>query len=300
LIKVVLEYLSFHANGGGRDAVSAISRLLQRCLAGGIGMALALLGAGCSGPVSEPAAAEVEAAPYPDLYSVPPPPILSDSLPQRKQLGDALGSDLAMARYQAALVRDELGLAGAPPAAQPPTLIEEPEPVPGGVPAVPPPGPPPPLVAGGGEIAELAVRQQVLTERNNGRLDSFLRIMERQQQLDRRIEAAGLGRLPDAQEDTSNRPLPDPVATLTLDASRIEPPPGADQATLAAVSQTARTDNARLTVVGTGATQEIALQRARAVAMRLMRLGTPGGMISVRGAGPGNEVQIHLIRPAAA
>jgi outer membrane protein OmpA-like peptidoglycan-associated protein len=157
---------------------------------------LALALAGCTvGPDTGPDP-EVEAADYPALSTVPPRPRLSYSIEQRRQIVDALVSDRANARYDREVARYEAGLAQAPPVGEAPAVIPEPVPPEGGVEAKPT-VPPAPLPPGGGLIAELTVRQQVLTERNNGRLDSFLDILERQVDLDRRAEAAGLGVPPD-------------------------------------------------------------------------------------------------------
>jgi hypothetical protein len=297
---VVLDYADSNANGRGRDPVSTSCRVSARHLVFPLCIPLfCLLAVACSGPVAEPAAADVEAQAYPNLATVPPHPVLDNTIEQRADLGKALASELAWAQYRATVTREDVGLEQGTRPQTPPPALPEPQPVAGGVPVVPPPGPPGRLIPGGGEIAELSVEQQVLTERNNGRLESFLRILERQQALDRRIEEAGLGQLPDAPEDPSGAALPAPLATVPVDPGSDDLGTDADAA-LTRVAQAALREGGRVTVVGTGASRDVAVRRARAVADRLMRLGTPRGMVFVRGAGAGDEVRVYLIHPAAA
>jgi hypothetical protein len=260
-----------------------------------MGLALVLLAlAGC-GVDLEP---QMAAAPYPDLYSVPPRPTVEFSLPQRQQIAQALESDRTVAMYDKAADRAALGLGG-PPAGSRPDRIEQPEPPPGGVSAMPPPQPPAPLPPGGGLIAELAVRQQVLVERNNGRLQSFTRILERQLELDRQLEEAGLGRLPDPRPGGPGAPANEPIDRVRFAPSSSELPEEVDGALRAAIA-TATAQRARLAVVGQGAPTELALNRARAVASQLMRLGAPRRMVTMRLGGAGNEVTLHLLPADAA
>ena len=293
-VQLYLVYPGSQANGGRRDAVSRDGRWRRRVAASGLAAVLA----GCSDPVWDDPAPEVAATPFPSLATVPPRPTLDNTLEQRAALGDALASSLAYQRYLAARTRDETGLADTPLPATPPEVKPEPEPVPGGVSVLAPEGPDP-LIPGGGDLAQLFVEQQVLVERNNGRLVSFLRIMERQQQLNQRIEEAGLGRLPAAPEDDTARTLSPPIATIMLPADAIEPE-AADDGRLRQASATIQAAREPVVVVGNGPSAEVALRRARAVAARLMRLGTPANMVAVRAAGPGNAVTVHLVPPASA
>lgn len=173
---------------------------------------LAFLSACTIGPDTGPDP-EVDAAPYPALTTVPPRPRLTYSIDQRREIATALVSDRANARYDREVARYELGLDDTPPPANPPTVIAEPEPPAGGV-EVLPATPPEPLPPGGGAIAELAVRQQVLTERNNGQIESFLLILQRQLELNQQAEAAGIIVPPDPiQPETLPSPPPNlPVA----------------------------------------------------------------------------------------
>lgn len=377
-------------------------------------MAAAL--AGCQiGPATGPDP-EVEAAPYPALSTVPPRPRLTYSIDQRREIADALVSDRANARYDREVVRYELGLDDTAPPAHAPTVIPEPEPPEGGVEAKPTP-PVEPLPPGGGVIADLAVRQQVLTQRNNGQIESFLNIMQKQIELNRQAEAAGIGVLPDtvqplnvpgelpklgqphpappadgarhpaldffsnlfglsddgpaptppaadaagphaatdaaaghaagdaaavepqagpppaAAEAAAPTPAPSPppaeattpaaaaaapaasppaaaaveaalpalgdAVTVTFAPHSVEVPPGAEP-TLRAAAETARTDNRRLHVEGHGASPALGLDRARAVASWLMRLGAPPDMVTLKGAGAGDQVIVRLAPAGAA
>jgi hypothetical protein len=251
----------------------------------------------CRGPLAEPPDPAVAAAPYPSLDSVPQLPIVHNTLDQRKQLGDALASDLAAARYERDQTRHELGLATAAPTGPAPSHVDEPAPVPGGVPAIAPPALQP-LLPGGGPLQRLSVQQEVLTERNTGRLSTFLQILQRQRVLDKQMEAAGLSTPADAPEDFSGRPLPPPLATLTFATNSVEPPADAEAALTQAVAA-AQSNDRPLTVEGAGVSRIQALQRARAVAAWLMRLGLAPDMVSVRGNRPGDEVTVHLV-PAGA
>lgn len=359
---------------------------------------------------------EVEAAPYPALSTVPPRPRLSYSIEQRREIADALVSDRANARYDRALARYEVGLDQAPPAGNAPAVIPEPVPPEGGVEARPVP-PPEPVPPGGGEIADLAIRQQVLTERNNGRIETFLLILERQLQLNQKAEEAGLGVLPDtvqpsnlpgnpsssaspqaqpaaapqredalvylrrffgssgdtaagakpAEEAAAETPPgPEAAAQPTADApatadraaataadaaetppaaavepgagpephaepaiadtsAAAEPPPASPtvaappsgpvaltfqprsrelpagyEAALRATAEAARAENRRLLIEGHGASPSLSLDRARAVASWLMRLGAPPDMVSLKGGGAGEDVIVHLLPADAA
>ncbi len=381
--------------------------------------------AGCQiGPDTGPDP-EVDAAPYPALSTVPPRPRLSYSIDQRREIADALVSDRANARYDREVVRYELGLDDTPPPAQPPAVVPEPEPPEGGVEAKPTP-PVEPLPPGGGIIADLAVRQQVLTQRNNGQIESFLNILERQMELNREAEAAGIGVLPDTvqplnvpgelpklgephptpQPDGARHPaldffsnlfglsddepapqqpaadapaghaaaetaamepqagppaaaaetaapappapppgapaeaipppavdaapptVADPAPAVAADAAPAAGPPAApaveaalppigdavtvtfaprsrelpqaSEPTLRAAAEAARTDNRRLHVEGHGASPALGLDRARAVASWLMRLGAPPDMVTLKGAGAGDQVIVRLAPAGAA
>lgn len=259
------------------------------------GIALASLAlAGCSVD-QEP---DVAAAPFPDLHSVPPRPTVDFTMAQRQEIARALASDRAIAMHDKAAVRAELGL-GQPPPGPRPARIAQPEPPPGGVPGVPPPQPPAPLPPGGGIVAELVVRQQVLVERNNGRLESFTRILERQIELDRRLEEAGLGRLRDPYEGGPGAPSSEPIERVRFTPRSSELPEGGDDALRAAIAD-ATAKRATLAIVGRGTPTVLALNRARAVASQLMRLGAPTGMLTMRLGGAGDEVTLHLLPPDAA
>ncbi len=164
--------------------------------------ALALALAGCTvGPDTGPDP-EVDTADYPALTTVPPRPRLSYSVEQRREIASALISDRANARYNREVARYEGGLSEQPPPGSAPAVVEEPTPPESGVDAIPA-KPEEPVPPGGGLIAEMAIRQQVLTERNNGRLESFLDILQRQLALNQQAEAAGFGMKPDqVQPDT--------------------------------------------------------------------------------------------------
>lgn len=276
------------ANGSARDPMSAPPR---RLAAAGL---VALLLAGCA----VDAAPEIAAAPYPDLHNVPSRPTVDFTLEQRGEIARALERDRLVAAHDSAALRAELGLGVAPSGARPERL-DQPQPVPGGVPGVAPPRPPEPLPPGGGVVAELVVRQQVLVERNNGRLESFTRILERQLELDRRLEEAGLGRLADPLEDGLGAPVFEPVETVRFAMRSSELPEDVDDRLRAAIVEATRS-RGTLAVVGQGTPTVLALNRARAVASRLMRLGAPRAMLSLRLGGSGDEVTLHLLAADAA
>lgn len=190
----------------------------SRCRTAVAALALAL--AGCTvGPDTGPDP-EVDTADYPALTTVPPRPRLSYSVEQRREIANALISDRANARYNREVARYEGGLSGQPPAGSAPAVVEEPTPPESGVDAIPT-KPEEPVPPGGGLIAELAIRQQVLTERNNGRLESFLDILQRQLALNQQAEAAGFGMVPDrVQPDT----LPGRPPARAVDAPPVAAP----------------------------------------------------------------------------
>lgn len=265
---------------------------MSTCLCRGLHATL-LLGclatSGCVGDVTP----EVAQAPYPDLHDVPTRPIADFTLAQRQQIQRALESERAVAAWDRQAVRADLDR-GEPPAGPRPEPLAQPQVIPEGVAALPPPPVPEPLPPGGGYVADLVVRRQVTVERNTGRLTNFLRILEEQSQLNRQLEQAGLGTLPDPIVGGPGAPDADPIARVAFARDSSEPPTDVDPL-LRGVIATATRERARLVVVGEGTPSLLALNRARAVAARLMRLGAPTGMLSMRLGGSGDEVTLHLL-----
>lgn len=283
-----------HANGCERGAVS--TRWWRRLRAALLTGCLAT--SGCVGDV----APEVAQAPYPDLHDVPTRPIADFTLAERQQILRALERERAIAAWDRQAVRADLGR-GEPPAGPRPEPLAQPAVSPQGVAALPPPPVPEPLPPGGGYVADLVVRRQVTVERNTGRLTNFLRILEEQAQLNQQLEQAGLGTLPDPIVGGPGAPDADPIARVAFARDSSEPPAEVDPVLRGAIATAAR-ERARLAVVGTGTPSVLALNRARAVAARLMRLGAPTGMLTMRLGGSGDEVTLHLLgvgtfRPAA-
>ncbi|HMR30199.1 MAG TPA: hypothetical protein PKA13_05525 [Geminicoccaceae bacterium] len=345
------------------------SGLARGPLEAGLALGLLVAVSACTiGPDTGPDP-EVEAAPYPALSTVPPRPRLSYSIEQRREIVDALVSDRANARYDRSMARYEVGLDETAPAGPVPAVVPEPVPPEGGVEARPV-EPPEPVPPGGGEIADLAIRQQVLTERNNGRIATFLLILERQLQFNQRAEEAGVGVLPDTVQPSTLPGKPPTTAALPVqeqpaaperedaliylrelfgsagDGSAAESPapatvepaagpapasavaaappaetpaamPAAGPVTLAfepssrelpqgyeaamrATAEAARAGNRRLLVEGHGASPALGLDRARAVASWLMRLGAPPDMVDLKGGGAGEDVIVHLLPAEAA
>ncbi|HET6467262.1 MAG TPA: hypothetical protein VFG43_02675 [Geminicoccaceae bacterium] len=347
------------------------------------------------------AAGQVTAeAAYPDLRDVPPRPRLSYTIRQRRQIADALVSDRENARYLRDVARYETGQSAAPPPAEPPPRVAEPEPVAGRF--EPPPAAPPAPLPGGGAFAETHVAQQILSETNDGSLGDFLRILERQQAYIERAEAAGIsapptggtvapgalavepesvvdpalavppepaddpaagavelpapaeGAVPGQAEllvpadDAAPRTAPAgerPLPALALDELPVEPaappaprpppeargplpvpPPPATVAALAGAGRLllavpfgpgaadpppglaadleaavagAADGQGRLALVGRGASPAQGLDRARAVANLLLRLGVPGDRLALRSGGSGDEVLVYLLSVGA-
>lgn len=295
------------ANGGARNVASA-GRLRKaparpprrRGLLAPALAALLLGPLGCSGPGVEPDAATA-AAPYPELASVPPRPRLSYTLEQRRQIADSLVADRENARYDRAVVRYELGLDTVPPPALRPPPVEAPQPQPGGVPVLPDKGAPQPLIPGGGALAEALVNQQLLSDRNNGDLRTFLRALEQQNALDRQMAAAGLIRpsegvltelpgLPPAEPAPPVQPPADAVA-VRFAPGATAPSIDAEPALQQALAE-ARAAGHQLILLGRGASAALALERARAVAKWLVQLGAPADMLRVQGGGAGESVLV--------
>jgi outer membrane protein OmpA-like peptidoglycan-associated protein len=253
----------------------------------------------CGGSGAEPDAA-TEAAPYPELSTVPPRPRLTYSLAQRRQIAEALVSDRESARYDRAVTRYELGLDELPPPAVRPRRVEEPEPPPGGVPTLPDATAPRPLVPGGGALAEALVTQQMLADRDNGELRNFLRVLERQRRLDQQLRAAGLSRSPEPTPgDLPGVAPPTPTPEPPADAVTVRFEPGSSapsieaEAALRTKLEQARAADRRLAVVGHGAPAGLGLERARAVAKWLMQLGAPADMLAVQAGGTGERVLVY-------
>lgn len=247
------------------------------------------MGSGCVADVP-PGVAQ---APYPDLHDVPSRPIADFTLAQREQIARALERDRAIAAWDREAVRADLGR-DEPPAGVRPEPLAQPSAVVDGVAAIPPPPVPQPLPPGGGYVADLVVRRQVAIERNTGRLTNFLRILEEQSQLNRELEQAGLGTLPDPVAGDPGAPDAAPLVRVAFTRDSSEPPIAADPA-LRGVIVAATRERARVAIVGQGPTSVLALNRARAVAARLMRLGAPTGMLTMRLGGSGDEVTLHLL-----
>lgn len=93
-------------------------------------------------------------------------------------------------------------------------------------------------------------------------------------------------------------PASGPVA-LTFEPRSREVPAGYETA-LRATAEAARAENRRLVVEGHGASPALGLDRARAVASWLMRLGAPPDMVSLKGGGAGEDVIVHLLPADAA
>jgi hypothetical protein len=276
-----------HANGCERGAMS--TGLWRRTCAT---LVLAWLAtSGCVGDV----APEVAQAPYPNLHDVPTRPTADFTLAERQQILRALERDRDVAAWDRQAARADLGR-GAPPAGPRPEPLAQPAVRPEGVTALPLPPVPGPLPPGGGYVADLVVRRQVTVERNTGRLTNFLRILEEQSQLNRQLEQAGLGTLPDPIPGGPGAPDADPIARVAFARDSSEPPDEVDPVLRTAIATAAR-ERARLAVVGTGTPSGVALNRARAVAARLMRLGAPTGMLTMRLGGSGDAVTLHLLGP---
>jgi outer membrane protein OmpA-like peptidoglycan-associated protein len=261
------------------------------------GLMLGLVACGELG--AEPDAATM-AAPPPELADVPPRPRLTYSVEQRRQIAEALIADRDNARYDRAAVRYELGLDLLPPAGARPPRVAEPEPPPGGVPVLPDELAPRPPVPGGGALAEALVNQQLVAERNNGELQNFLRILERQRALDRQLAAAGLSRpadpwpepLPGAPSPVEAPEPPADAVSVPFEAGSSMPSPAAEPALREALAA-ARAAERRLAVVGHGPSPRLALERARAVAKWLMQLGAAADMLAVQGGGAGETVLVY-------
>lgn len=238
-------------------------------------------------------APEVARAPDPSLHDVPLRPTADFTLAQRQQIARALERDLAAAAWDRQAVLADLGRAS-PPAGRRPEPLPQPPVASGGVAAIPPPPVPEPLPPGGGYVADLVVRRQVSVERNTGRLNNFLRILEEQAELNRQLELAGLGTLPDPVVGGPGAPDADPIARIAFAHQSSEPPDDADPVLRRAIADATR-DRSRLAIVGQGTPPALALNRARAVAARLMRLGAPTGMLTMRLGGSGDEVTLHRL-----
>jgi hypothetical protein len=158
----------------------------------GAALLAALGAAGCAetAPEGDAAAKAAQAQDYPDLSTVPPRPRLTYTVQQRRQIADALVSDRDHARYLRDVLRYDTGQSHLPPPPAPPPRVAEPAP---GAAATAADGAPRPApqVSGGGTFAERYVNQAILTETNDGSLDDFLRILERQQTVIEAAEEAG-------------------------------------------------------------------------------------------------------------
>jgi hypothetical protein len=133
-----------------------------------VGVAVLLL-AGCAdGPSSgESPARPASPATYPDLASVPPRPVLSDTTAQRQQLQASLVSAREAADRRAAEFLYEIGRGPEPPPPPPPAP-----------PAAP--GLPPPEVGGDGRVARAYLDSSLIEVRDRGKLRQFMRRLARE------------------------------------------------------------------------------------------------------------------------
>ena len=186
-----------HANGtipphrGGPAA--------RRWLAG----AAVLIAAGCSTTGSQPQ--PLSPTTYPDLASVPPRPVLPDTLAQRHAIQAQLVAARANAEFRAAELAYATGRAAEPP--------RRPEPPPAG-PAVA--GPARPRTGGDGTVARAYLDSSLNDIRDRGKLRQFMRRLGREapdpfgpQTL---AQALGIAAVPPPPPDPASRPARAPSA----------------------------------------------------------------------------------------
>jgi hypothetical protein len=128
-----------------------------------------LLLAGCADGSSsgDSPARPASPATYPDLASVPPRPVLSDTPAQRQEMQASLASARNAADRRAAEFLHEIGRGPAPP----------PLPAPAPVAA---PSPPLPVIGGDGQVARAYLDSSLVEVRDRGKLRQFMRRLTRE------------------------------------------------------------------------------------------------------------------------
>ena len=138
-----------------------------RLRAPGFGVALALLVAACGQGASGPQ--PLSPTTYPDLASVPPRPVLPDTLEDRRAIQGELVAARREAEFRAAELAYATGRAADPPRRPPPAAA---------APAAA--GPKPPKRAGDGLVARAYLDSSLNDIRDRGKLRQFMRRLGRE------------------------------------------------------------------------------------------------------------------------
>jgi hypothetical protein len=285
--------------------------------------------AGCGGD-REPAAVEAAAQKgYPSLASVPPRPAeLGYSVAQGRTVAGELVRDRENAAYLGATLDYETGRTDVPPPPAPPAAAAAPRTAPAAPPAA---GKERRRGPGDSPAVEAYVKDAMARDADDGELQDFLRKLERPgpAPAGRSSAAAafGLESPPAAPAEAGPGPqrssalqrfggylggvlgveragrpadpgAASPLASVAFAAGSHALPAGAD-AGLARALGLARARKARLRIAGGGAEGALPVDRTRAVALALMRLGaTPDLLELAPGGGGGEEVGVSLLPPA--
>lgn len=240
----------------------------------------------------DPAVTEAE---YPELDPTPDRPQLGYDLEQAREIEQGLLSDRVNARYTGDAIRYETG------------QLEEPPPLPTVLRPLPPTSGPGDLIAS--DASEVEAAEVALEERLAAQNDE---IEDDESSLDDFLEDLGLGQA-DSQQPAPRESIPvvnapveeEPSETVAALAPSDSQPLTVDFAPGAAVLPTGSIVDltelaARLSledvgarIVAGGSDTGLAIDRARAVAVRLVARGVPGDQIDVETGGPEDQVVIY-------
>ena len=170
--------------------------------------AAVLVAAGCSGTDGQPQ--PLSPTTYPDLASVPPRPVMPDTLAQRRAIQAQLVAARANAEFRAAELAYATGRAAEPP--------RRPEPQPAGPAGA---APAPPRTGGDGAVARAYLDSSLNDVRDRGKLRQFMRRLGREAP-----DPFGPQTLAQALGLTAAPPPPPDPAALPARAPTADPEPG--------------------------------------------------------------------------
>ncbi|MEZ5825214.1 MAG: hypothetical protein R3C97_10890 [Geminicoccaceae bacterium] len=260
-------------------------------------------------PAAPVADASGKPADFPDLANIPARPNLSYDLRQEREIQQGLVADRENARYRGQQLRREAGLRQTPPD-----------------PAVPQPAPvrqPVAVVESPADPSTLYVEEAIEQDQDDGSLGDFLDSLERRQDVavaspaPEPLPAAGTQAArpaptpeerapgPETAAETDygdlpvvflsppdeDGPLPEYVRVDFANGSDTVDPDANEKIRSLAVRLQRAGKGAR--VVASGDPPILALDRARAVAIRLVRHGIPGNWIDIETGGTGSDVVVY-------